>query len=180
MKQLFLILTTIITTITIMDAQTNTIYNFTMKTIDGKEVKLSDFKGKKIMIVNVASECGLTPQYAQLEELYKTYGPDKFVILGFPANNFGAQEPGTNEEIKGFCTKNYGVTFPMFAKISVKGDDIDPLYQFLTQIRLNGVVEAPVTWNFQKFLIDENGKLVDFLPPTENPACDKVIDWLQQ
>ncbi len=162
-----------------MDAQTNTIYNFTMKTIDGKEVKLSDYKGKKIMIVNVASECGLTPQYALLEELYKTYGPDKFVILGFPANNFGAQEPGTNEDIQNFCTKNYGVTFPMFAKISVKGDDIDPLYQFLTQIRQNGVVEAPVTWNFQKFLIDENGKVVDFLPPTETPACDKVIDWLQ-
>jgi len=162
-----------------MDAQTNTIYNYTMTTIDGKEVSLADYKGKKIMIVNVASECGLTPQYAQLEELYKTFGPNGFVVLGFPANNFGGQEPGTNQEIQGFCTKNYGVTFPMFAKISVKGDDIHPLYQFLTQIRLNGVVEAPVTWNFQKFLIDENGKLIDFLPPTENPACDRVIDWLQ-
>jgi len=162
-----------------MDAQTNTIYNYTMTTIDEKEVSLADYKGKKIMIVNVASECGLTPQYAQLEELYKTFGPNGFVVLGFPANNFGGQEPGTNQEIQGFCTKNYGVTFPMFAKISVKGDDIHPLYQFLTQIRLNGVVEAPVTWNFQKFLIDENGKLIDFLPPTENPACDRVIDWLQ-
>lgn len=157
-----------------------TLFDFTMKTIDGREISLGDFKGKKIMVVNTASECGLTPQFKQLEELYTEFGPDKFVILGFPANNFAGQEPNSDAEIASFCTKNYGVTFPMFSKISVKGDDMHPLYKFLTSIDENGVVTAPVTWNFQKFLIDETGHVVDFVVPTENPACDKVMDWLQK
>ncbi len=157
-----------------------TLHDFTMKTLDGKELSLATFKGKKVMVVNTASECGLTPQYKLLEELYKHYGPDKFVILGFPANNFAGQEPGTDADIKTFCEKNYGVTFPMFSKISVKGADIHPLYVFLTSFAENGVVDAPVSWNFQKFLIDENGKVVDFVTPTESPACDKVIEWLEK
>jgi glutathione peroxidase len=125
------------------------LHDFTMKTIDGKDLSLSTFKGKKVMVVNTASECGLTPQYKLLEELYVEHGGDKFVILGFPANNFGAQEPGTDTEIQTFCTKNYGVTFPMFSKISVKGAEMHPLYKFLTSFEENGVVDAPVTWNFQ-------------------------------
>lgn len=163
-----------------MEAQPKTIYDFTLTTIDGKEQPLSAYKGKKVMIVNTASECGLTPQYTLLEELYEKYKDKNFVILGFPANNFGGQEPGSNADIQTFCTKNYGVTFPMFGKISVKGDDMHPLYHFLTESRQNGVIDAPVTWNFQKFLIDEKGKVFDFLPPTESPVTEKVLDWLDK
>lgn len=168
--------------LTTVYAQKNmkSLHDFTMKTIDGKDLSLSAFKGKKVMVVNTASECGLTPQYKLLEELYVEYGGDEFVILGFPANNFGAQEPGTDTEIKTFCTKNYGVTFPMFSKISVKGADIHPLYKFLTSFEENGLVDAPVTWNFQKYLVDENGHVVDFVTPTESPVCDKVLDWLKK
>lgn len=136
-------------------------YDFTVKAIDGKDLPLSTFKGKKVLVVNVASKCGFTPQYAKLEELYEKYGKDDFVVIGFPANNFLHQEPGTNEEIKEFCTLNYGVTFPMMAKISVKGKDIAPLYQWLTHKSENGVSDAKIGWNFHKFLIDE---MVDGLP----------------
>ena len=120
-------------------AQQKSFYDFTVKTIDGEDLSLSTFKGKKVLVVNVASKCGFTPQYAKLEELYKKYGKDNFVIIGFPANNFLSQEPGSNEEIKEFCTLNYGVTFPMMAKISVKGKDIAPLYKWLTEKSENGV-----------------------------------------
>lgn len=157
-----------------------TLHDFTMCDIDGNDVSLSTYKGKKVMVVNVASECGLTPQYAVLQELYDTFKDRNFVILGFPANNFGAQEPGSDIEIKGFCSKRYGVTFPMFSKISVAGNDINALYSFLTKSAENGVIDAPVTWNFQKFLVDENGKVIDFLPPSESPADTKVIDWLSK
>jgi len=158
---------------------TKTIYDFKAKTIDGNEFDFSSLKGKKILIVNTASKCGNTPQYKDLEDLYKTYGGDKFVIIGFPANNFLRQEPGSNDSIKAFCTKNYGVTFQMMSKISVKGDSIDPIYKWLTSKSQNGVMDAPVTWNFQKFMIDENGQIVGMVPPKENPKCDKIINWIK-
>ncbi|GHT06651.1 glutathione peroxidase [Bacteroidia bacterium] len=164
-----------------MAAQTadSTIYDFTVKNIAGEDFSLALLKGKKVMIVNVASKCGLTPQYKQLEALYEQYNDSDFVIVGFPANNFGAQEPGSNEEILEFCTVNYGVTFPMMEKISVKGDDIAPLYRWLTTKEANGVVDAPVTWNFQKFLIDEEGHLVKSLAPKTLPDSEEIISWIE-
>ena len=155
------------------------IYDFKTKTINGKEFDLSSLKGKKIMIVNTASKCGFTPQYKDLEELYKTYGGDKFVIVGFPANNFGNQEPGTNDDIKSFCQLNYGVTFPMMSKISVKGADMDPIYQWLTRKELNGKIDSEVKWNFQKYLIDEQGNLVDVFESKILPGSDKIVSWIK-
>jgi glutathione peroxidase len=153
-------------------------YDFTVEDIDGNAFKLSELKGKKVLVVNTASKCGNTPQYAQLEQLYKTYGNENFVIIGFPANNFGNQEPGSNEEIAEFCEKNYGVTFPMMSKISVKGDDIHPLYQWLTQKSKNGKLDSEVTWNFQKYLVDENGQLVDMVEPRTKPDTEKILSWV--
>jgi len=161
-------------------AQTmKTLYDFKMKTLDGQEFDMAQLKGKKVMIVNTASECGFTPQYANLEELYKEYGGENFTILGFPANNFGGQEPGTDEQIKSFCTKNYGVTFLMFSKISVKGDDQDPLYRWLTQKALNGVSDAEMVWNFEKFLIDQNGHWVKCIKPNVSPVSEEIVDWIK-
>ncbi|MBN1387330.1 MAG: glutathione peroxidase, partial [Bacteroidales bacterium] len=138
-------------------AQQPSIYDFTVKTLEGEDFSFSELKGKKVMIVNTASKCGLTPQYEELQELWEHYGGDDFLIIGFPANNFMNQEPGSNEEIKEFCTRNYGVTFPMMSKISVKGKDMHPVYQWLTSRELNGYEDSEVQWNFQKYLIDENG-----------------------
>ena len=132
------------------------------------------------MIVNTASKCGLTPQYKQLEELYQKYKDDDFVIIGFPANNFASQEPGTDEEIAQFCERNYGVTFPMMSKISVKGDDMHPLYQFLTQKSKNGYADSDVSWNFQKYLINEEGKVVEVIDPRTLPTDEKVISWIEE
>ena len=161
-------------------AQDNkTMHAFTTTSIEGEKVTLSDFKGKKVMVVNTASKCGLTPQYRDLQALYAKYGGDKFEIIGFPANNFLKQEPGTDAEIKEFCTKNYGVSFPMMHKISVKGDDIDPIYTWLTRKEHNGVDNAPVKWNFQKFLIDENGKWVGMVSPSDKPNKKSIIDWIE-
>jgi len=155
-------------------------YDFKVKDIEGKDFDLSSLKGKKVMVVNTASKCGNTPQYADLEKLYEEYKNQKFVIIGFPANNFGKQEPGTNEEIAEFCEKNYGVTFPIMSKISVKGDDIDPLYQWLTAKSKNGVMDSEVKWNFQKYLIDENGKLVDMVDPKVKPYDEKILSWIKK
>lgn len=155
------------------------LYDFKTTTIEGTPFDLASLKGKKVLVVNTASKCGYTPQYAQLEELYKTYGGDNFVIIGFPANNFLSQEPGTNDIIKEFCTKNYGVSFPMMSKISVKGKEIDPLYKWLTSKEENGVMDAAVKWNFQKFLIDENGNLVGMAPPGEVPTSDRIVNWIK-
>lgn len=155
-------------------------YDFTVKDIHGEDFALSSLKGKKVLVVNTASKCGFTPQYADLEKLYKEYGGDGFVIIGFPANNFMNQEPGTNDDIETFCRVNYGVTFPMMEKISVKGKDIHPLYQWLTSRSLNGVLDSDVRWNFQKYLVDENGKLVDVVMPKESPYCERIINWLKQ
>ena len=158
--------------------QTKSFYDFKVKDIDGKPFDLSSLKGKKVLVVNTASKCGYTPQYADLEKLYMQYKDKNFVIIGFPANNFNNQEPGTNAEIKNFCTANYGVSFPMMSKISVKGSDMDPLYQWLTEKKLNGVMDSQVGWNFQKYLIDEKGNLVDMVPTKETPFTDKIINWL--
>jgi glutathione peroxidase len=174
------ILISIIVMTTIANAQDKeTFYDFTVTTIDGQPFDLSTLKGKKVLVVNTASKCGHTPQYAQLEEIYKKYGGDKFTIIGFPANNFMSQEPGTNEEIKQFCSLNYGVTFQMMAKISVKGKDIAPLYKWLTSKDENGVMDAPVKWNFQKFMIDETGNIVGMVPPGEKPDSEKIINWIE-
>ncbi|MDX9852611.1 MAG: glutathione peroxidase [Tenuifilaceae bacterium] len=159
-------------------AQSKSFYDFTVTDINGKEFPLSQLKDKKVMVVNTASKCGFTKQYKTLEEVYKTYGGDKFIIIGFPANNFLSQEPGTNDEIKEFCTKNYGVTFPMMSKISVKGDDMHPLYKWLTTKSLNGVMDSEVGWNFQKYLIDENGNLVDMVKPRELPDSKRIIEFI--
>lgn len=155
-----------------------TLYDYSALDIHGDTVHFSKFKGKKLLIVNTASECGLTPQYEKLEKLYQQYKDSNFVIVGFPANNFGAQEPGTNKEIAGFCTKNYGVTFVMMSKISVKGEDQDAIYQFLTKKSLNGVEDSEVKWNFQKYLISENGKLIKHLAPRTDPMSQEIIDWI--
>ena len=156
-----------------------TIYHLKAKTIDGKDFDFSSLKGKKVLIVNTASECGLTPQYKQLQEVYEKYKDKDFTIIGFPANNFGSQEPGSNEQIKGFCTKNYGVTFQMMEKVSVKGDDMCEVYQWLTKKEKNGVMNSTVKWNFQKYLIDEEGHLVDSVSPTKKPDSEKIVSWIE-
>jgi len=149
------------------------IYDFEMPLLSGEKVKLAAYKGKKILIVNTASECGYTPQYEGLEELSKQYN-DKLVVLGFPANNFGGQEPGTDVEIGAFCKENYGVTFPMFSKISVKGDDMAPLYRWLTQKNKNGWNEDAPNWNFCKYLIDEEGNLMAFYASAIKPMGEEI------
>lgn len=163
-----------------LEAQNKSFYDFTVKTIDGKDFPLSQLKGKKVLVVNVASKCGFTPQYAQLEELYEKYKDKDFVILGFPANNFLWQEPGTNEEIAKFCSLTYNVTFPMMAKISVKGKDKAPLYQWLTEKALNGKQDASVQWNFQKFMIGEDGQWVGYVSPKGSPLSEEIITWVEK
>lgn len=158
---------------------TNTIYQFKVKDISGNVFDLASLKGKKVMIVNTASECGLTPQYEQLQELYSEYKDDNFIIIGFPANNFGAQEPGSNEQIATFCQRNYGVTFPMMEKISVTGDDTHPLYQFLTHKDKNGLEDNEVKWNFQKYLINEEGVLVKVIGPQTLPIDEEIMNWIR-
>lgn len=155
-----------------------TFHDFSAITIDGKEISMAQFKGKKLLVVNTASKCGFTPQYEQLEELYKKYGGASFMILGFPANNFLWQEPGTDGQIAQFCSLKYGVTFPMFSKISVKGKNIHPIYEWLTQKEQNGVADAKVKWNFQKFMINEDGHWADVAPSAENPLSDRIVNWI--
>lgn len=155
-------------------------YSFTVKTIDGKDFRFSDLKGKKVMIVNTASRCGNTPQYEALEALWEKYGGDGFVIIGFPANDFMGQEPGTNKEIREFCTSKYGVTFPMMEKISVKGDGMHEVYKWLTDKKLNGVMDSEVKWNFQKYLVNGDGHLAAVIPPRESPDSPKVMEWLKK
>lgn len=157
-----------------------TLHDFTVTALDGEEFDLAQLKGKKVLIVNTASKCGFTPQYEGLQELYEKYGGEDFVIIGFPANNFLKQEPGTNEEIREFCSINYGVSFPMMAKISVKGKDIHPVYQWLTRKELNGFKDSKVSWNFQKYMVDENGKLVGMLSPKTKPLSEEITAWVTQ
>jgi glutathione peroxidase len=153
------------------------IYSYTMKTLEGKEKSLGDFKGKVLMVVNTASFCGYTPQYKDLEALYKRFNARGFIVIGFPANNFGKQEPGKDGDIAAFCERNYGVTFPMFSKISVKGDDIHPLYKYLT-------TETPfkeeIEWNFTKFLVDRNGNVVAKFASKVKPTEKEVVGKLEE
>jgi glutathione peroxidase len=156
---------------------TKNIHGFKVEALDGSTIDFASFKGKKILVVNTASECGYTPQYKDLEKLYETY-KDKLVVIGFPANNFGGQEPGSNSEIKSFCTKNYDVSFPMAAKISVKGDDMAVIYQWLTQKEKNGVLNAEIKWNFNKFLIDENGRMMYKFESSVTPMSEEITGKL--
>lgn len=153
-------------------------YDFKMKDINGKEVAFSEFKGKKLLLVNVASKCGYTKQYAQLQELYAEHG-DKILILGFPANNFGGQEPGSNEEIKEFCSTEYGVTFPMFEKISVAGFDKHPLYRWLSNASKNGWNNEEPNWNFCKYFVNEKGELVKFFPSAVTPLDEQILQLIE-
>jgi glutathione peroxidase len=155
------------------------IHQFKVKDIEGKTFDLSSLKGKKVMVVNTASKCGLTPQYEKLEALYDKYKAKNFVIIGFPSNDFMGQEPGSNEEIASFCKKNYGVSFPMMEKITVKGKNMHPIYQFLTQKSKNGLEDNDVQWNFQKYLIDENGYLVKVIAPRTQPDDASVTNWIE-
>jgi glutathione peroxidase len=158
---------------------TENLYQFKVKTLSGDDFDFASLKGKKVMVVNTASKCVLTPQYKVLQSLYDTYKDQNFVIVGFPANNFMSQEPGTNKEISEFCTENYGITFPMMAKISVEGDDIHPLYQFLTQKAKNGFKDSAVGWNFQKYLINEKGEVEKIISPKILPTDSTVINWIK-
>jgi len=154
------------------------IYDFKIEGLSGETIDFAQFKGKKILIVNTASKCGHTPQYEELEQLYKTYG-EKLVIVGFPANNFMWQEPGSNKDIAEFCQKNYGVSFPMAAKISVKGKDMAPIYQWLTDKKYNKVESSKVSWNFQKYLVDEQGKLVRHFEPGMKPLNEEIVNAIK-
>ncbi len=158
----------------------DSIYNFTVKDIRGADYPLDQLKGKKVLVVNTASACGLTPQYKGLQELYDKFGGDNFVIIGFPANNFMKQEPGTNEEIAKFCQYNYGVSFPMMSKIDVIGKNQHPLYKYLTTAKLNHHSDSEVEWNFQKYLITPSGKLEQVLGPKVLPQSDEIIQWLTE
>lgn len=161
------------------DKMKENIYQFKVEDIEGNDFDFSALRGKKVMIVNTASKCGLTPQYKDLQSLYEKYGKDNFVIIGFPANNFGSQEPGTNNEIATFCERNYGVSFPIMGKISVKGDDMHPIYKFLTQKAKNGLADSEVEWNFQKYLINEKGELDSVISPRVLPTDDSIINWIE-
>ena len=162
----------------VISTQAQSIHNFTVKSIDGKSLNLASFKGKKILIVNTASKCGYTPQYEALEKVYEQY-KDKLVIIGFPCNQFGGQEPGSNEEIVAFCKKNYGVSFPLADKIDVKGDNMAPIYQWLTTKSKNGILDASISWNFNKFLIDENGKMIAYFPSNVKPDSETILSYLK-
>lgn len=174
MKLLLSIL--LMASMTALNAQS--IHGFTVKSIDGKDIKMSSFKGKKILIVNTASKCGYTPQYESLEKVYEQY-KDKLVIIGFPCNQFGGQEPGSNEEIVEFCKKNYGVTFPLADKVDVKGENTAAIYQWLTQKSKNGIVDATISWNFNKFLLDENGKMIAYYPSNVKPDSEAILSHLK-
>lgn len=154
------------------------VYSFTLNSIDGKPAPLAAYKGKVVLLVNVASQCGYTPQYSALEAIYEKYKDQGFVILGFPANNFGAQEPGTNEEIKTFCTRKYSVSFPMYSKISVKGGDQAPLYSYLTKETGAGIA-GEIQWNFTKFLVDRNGTVIERFEPAVTPDSREVTTAIE-
>lgn len=171
--------TGLVTFMTTTSFAASNVYDFSLPSIDGKPMPLSEFKGKVILVVNVASKCGYTPQYSALEALYEKYKDQGFVIVGFPANNFGAQEPGTNAEIKTFCTRKYNVSFPMYGKISVKGDDQAPLYKYLTS-DTPSPISGEIKWNFTKFLVDRNGKVVERFEPAVTPDSPEVTSAVEK
>ncbi len=192
-KILFILFGAAVMSVTGLNAQTSTnklskkdkamaketIYQFKVEDLSGDTFDFASLKGKKIMIVNTASKCGLTPQYKDLEAIYKQYKDKGFVIVGFPANNFASQEPGTNKEIETFCQQNYGVSFPMMSKVSVKGSDMCDVYKFLTEKSRNGLQDSEVEWNFQKYLINEKGELVKVIKPRTLPTDPEVINWIK-
>jgi len=177
MKTLTTLLFLSILSFTVMAQKT--FHDFTVKTLEGADFNLSELKGKKVLVVNTASKCGFTPQYEDLQKLYEQFGGDDFVVIGFPANNFMNQEPGTDEDIKEFCTRNYGVTFPMMSKVSVKGDDMHPVYKWLTEKELNNFEDSKVQWNFQKYLINEEGELVNVFYSKTNPMDEEILSWIR-
>ncbi len=182
MKKIIITLLYIIFITTISNSQEKeylNLFDFKVTDIDGKKFDFEDLRGHKVMVVNVASNCGFTPQYKELQELYDAYKHKKFTIIGIPSNDFKNQEPGSNKEIKEFCTNSYSITFPLMEKTIVKGDSIAPLYSWLTKKEENGVFNQEVTWNFQKYLIDRNGNLVKVLMPKESPKDKIVLDWLE-
>ena len=162
-----------------LETEVKSIYDITVKDIEGEDFDLAQLKGKKVLIVNTASRCGLTPQYEGLQKLYETYKDRNFVIIGFPSNDFMRQEPGSEEQIQSFCQKNYGVTFPMMSKIKVKGPDKHPLYIYLTQKQYNGHSDNTVKWNFQKYLINESGQLEQVISPSTKPMSSSIIEWIE-
>ena len=175
MKQLFILTLTAIS-MAFTTSGTKNLHEFKAKTLDGKDFNFADLKGKKVLIVNTASECGYTPQYKDLEALYKKYSSKNFVVIGFPCNDFGGQEPGTSSDIKSFCTKNYGVTFQMMEKVSIAKS---PIYKWLTTKTENGVLDTTVKWNFNKFLIDEKGNLVKYLASSVKPTDPEITNWIE-
>lgn len=182
MKKIIYIIVAMLISINIVNAQKGdniSLYDFKVLDIDGNEFDMSTLKGKKVMIVNVASKCGLTPQYEELQELYEKYMDLGFVIVGFPSNNFNNQEPGNNEDIKEFCEVTYSITFPIMSKIDVVGDNKAPIYSWLTEKDKNGVLDQEVTWNFQKYLIDRNGNLEQVIMPKVTPMSKEVIEWIR-
>jgi len=179
MKQIIIALAILISG-HVASAQDNNFYSLFAVTIDGEEFSFEQLRGKKVMIVNTATKCSLSPQFKALQELFKEYGTENFIVLGFPSNDFGNREPGSNEEIRSKLEQRYGITFPMMEKISVKGEDIDPVYQWLTQKVLNGVRDSEVKWNFQKYLVDEKGNLYDIIDPIKKPDREMVIGWIER
>lgn len=179
MKTKFITLMLLLSALTFSIHAQTSFYDLKTKTIDGQDFSFSTLKGKKVLIVNTASKCGYTTQYEDLEKLYQTYKDKNFIIIGFPANDFMHQEPGSNADIKEFCIKNYGVSFLMMEKISVKGDDKAPIYQWLTEKAKNGKMDSSVKWNFQKYMIDEKGNLYDFAAPGDKPFSDKIVNWIK-
>jgi len=176
----YLLIVIIATAYVIGAAGQSHLYDIQVKDIRGYTFPLGSLKGKKVLIVNTASKCSLTPQYEELEKLYKEYGGENFTIIGFPSNDFGSQDPGTNASIAEFCKLEYGVTFPMMSKIVVKGEEIHPLYQWLTKKSLNGVKNSKVIWNFQKYMISENGELVGHVSSVKSPYSKEIIKWLSE
>ena len=175
MKKLFILALSAIT-MAFTTSGTKSLHDFKAKTLEGADFDFASLKGKKVLIVNTASECGYTPQYKDLEALYEKYKSKNFVVIGFPCNDFGGQEPGTSKDIKAFCTKNYGVTFQMMEKVSIA---TSPIYKWLTSKAENGVLDATVKWNFNKFLVDEKGHLVKYLPSNTKPMDTEITNWIE-
>jgi glutathione peroxidase len=175
--KIFLLILSILFSVQIT-AQKKTLHDFKATTIDGKEFDFSTLKGKKVLIVNTASECSLSPQFKKLQELYEEYGGDDFEIIAFPCNDFGKQEPGENIQIFEKCNNKYGITFQMMEKIKIKGNNPHPIYKWLTSSKENGTLDAKVTWNYQKFMVDENGEVVDALSPISSPKSNRIMEWL--
>jgi glutathione peroxidase len=178
--KLFFILLFLVTIVTASAQKSTSIYDYKLTDINGKTFDMSELKGKKVLLVNTATQCGYTPQFTDMEKLYKDYKDKNLVVVAIPSNDFGNKEPGSNDEIKAFVKDHYNVTFPVMAKTSVKGDNENPLYDWLTKKDLNGVMDTKVAWNYQKYMIDENGKLVGVIPPKESPTSDKVMEWLKK